>query len=177
MVSDYTPTALDGFYVIRTSVDEQRLSTEQVLDSYKRLSKVEHAFRSMKTVDLKVRPIYHRMERRVRAHLFLFMLAYYVEFEMRKRLTPLLFDDGHEQRLVVKAAKKSPSAYHKSKTKLTVDGERVVSFQGLMKVMATVARNVVEPLKMKKARYWMVTKPSAYQQKVLDLLDVNLNIF
>ena len=169
--------ALDGFYVIRTSVDEARLSTEEVLDSYKRLSKVERAFRSMKTVDLKVRPIYHRVERRVRSHLLLCMLAYYVEFEMRKRLAPLLFDDEDQQRLVVKVAKKSPSAYRKSKTKLTADGDRVQSFQGLMKVMATVARNEVEPLKMKKARYWMVTKPSAYQQKVLDLLDVNLNIF
>ncbi len=148
-----------------------------ILDSYKRLSKVERAFRSMKTVDLKVRPIDHRVERRVRAHLFLCMLAYYVEFEMRKRLAPLLFDDEHEQRLVVKAAKKSPWAYRKSKTKLTADGDRVVSFQGLMKVMATVARNELEPLKMKKARHWMVTTPSAYQQKVLDLLDVNLNIF
>ena len=169
--------ALDGFYVIRTSVDEAQLDTCGVVDSYKRLSRVERAFRSMKTVDLKVRPIYHRAEARVRAHLFLCMLAYHVEYEMRERLAPLLFDDEHTQQLTVRAATKSPSAYRKSKTLLNADGEPVHSFQTLIKDLATVGRNRVRPLKMKKAEYWMTTTPTAGQQKAFDLLDVKLNRF
>ena len=108
--------ALDGFYVIHTSVEKTRLNRRQVVDSCKRLSKVGRAFRCMKTVDLKVRPIYHRRERGVRAHLFLRMLAYYVEFEMRNRLASVMFDDEVEKRLTVQPARKPSSAYRKSKT-------------------------------------------------------------
>ena len=167
---------LDGFYVIRTSVDEDRLGTGEVVDSYKRLSKVERAFRSMKTVDLKVRPIHHRRERRVRAHLLLCMLAYHVEFEMRRKLAPLLFDDEVDKQLTVTPAKKSRSACHKSVTRRNAQGEPVHSFQTLMKELATVGRNRVQPLKMKSAEYWMITKPTAYQQKAFDLLGVKVNI-
>ncbi len=168
--------ALDGFYVIRTSVDEKHLSTDEVLDSYKRLSKVERAFRSMKTVDLKARPIYHRRDNRVRSHLLLCMLAYYVEFEMRKKLAPLLFDDEHEKRLNVKPARKSRSAKLKENTKRTASGEPVHSFQTLMQDLSTVCRNRIRPMKMKKAEYWMFTQPTEYQQKAFDLLGVKLNI-
>ncbi len=168
--------ALDGFYVIRTSVDETKLSACEVVDRYKRLSKVERAFRSMKTVDLKVRPIHHRRERRVRAHLLLCMLAYYVEFEMRSRLAPVLFDDESEKLLQVTAAHKSPSARRKSHTRRTAAGEPVHSFQTLMKDLATLSRVRVRPMKMKKAEYWMITTPTDYQQKALDLLGVKVNI-
>ena len=168
--------ALDGFYVIRTSVDDTKLNTSEVVDRCKRLSKVERAFRSMKTVDLKVRPIYHRRERRVRAHLLLCMLAYYVEFEMRRRLAPVLFDDESEKPLQVTAAEKSPSAKRKSKTRRTAAGEPVHSFQTLMKDLATLSRVRVRPMKMKKAEYWMIATPTDYQQKVLDLLGVKINI-
>ncbi len=168
--------ALDGFYVIRTSVSADKLSTEEVLDSYRRLSKVERAFRSMKTVDLKVRPIYHRRERRVRSHLLLCMLAYYVEFEMRKKLAPLLFDDECVKRLDVKPARKSPSAYRKEKTKLNAAGEPVHSFQTLMQDLATLCRNRIRPLKRKDSEFWLFTQPTDYQQKAFDLLDVKFNI-
>ena len=167
---------LDGFYVIRTSVGKDRLSVGKVVDSYKRLSKVERAFRSMKTVDLKVRPIYHRRERRVRAHLLLCMLAYYVEFEMRQNLAPLLFDDEYERPLTPSPARRSPSAERKAKTKLTADGEPVHSFQTLMKDLATLCRVRVRPMKMKKAEYWMLAQPTEIQQKAMDLLGVKANI-
>ena len=167
---------LDGFYVIRTSVGKDRLSVGKVVDSYKRLSKVERAFRSMKTVDLKVRPIYHRRERRVRAHLLLCMLAYYVEFEMRQNLAPLLFDDEYERPLTPSPARRSPSAERKAKTKLTTAGEPVHSFQTLMKDLATLCRVRVRPMKMKKAEYWMLAQPTEIQQKAMDLLGVKANI-
>ena len=85
--------SLDGIYVIRTNVDKESLSGEQVVAGYKSLSGVERAFRSLKTVDLHVRPIHHRLPDRVRAHILLCMLAYYVEWHMRQLLAPVLFDD------------------------------------------------------------------------------------
>jgi transposase len=89
--------ALDGIYVIRTSLPKEKLDAEETVRAYKDLSSVERAFRSYKTVDLKVRPIYHHLADRVRAHVFLCMLAYYVEWHMRKALAPLLFDDEDKQ--------------------------------------------------------------------------------
>src|SRR5260370_1143589 len=86
--------ALDGIYVIRTSVPVQTLSSEKVVGCYKGLSAVERAFRSLKSVDLKIRPIYHHLADRVRAHVFLCMLAYYVEWHMRQALGPVLFDEA-----------------------------------------------------------------------------------
>ena len=89
--------ALDGIYVIRTSVSAEVLNSEQVVGHYKRLSDVERAFRSLKSVDLKIRPIYHHLADRVRAHVFLCMLSYYVEWHMRRALAPMLFDDDDTQ--------------------------------------------------------------------------------
>src|SRR5215210_2821618 len=114
---------LDGIYVIRTSVAANTMSAPQVVSSYKQLSHVERAFRSLKTVDLNVRPIYHRLADRVRAHVFLCMLAYYVEWHMRRKLAPLLFDDHDKQRAqarrnsVVQPAQRSESADSKAATK------------------------------------------------------------
>ncbi len=166
--------ALDGFYVVRTSVEDGRLDSGQVVHSYKRLSKVERAFRSLKTVDLKVRPIHHRLETRVRAHLLLCMLAFYVEFEMRRRLAPMLFDDEESGRLAVRLAEKSAAARSKAARKRTADGRPVHSFQTLLRDLATLCRNRVRPMKMKRAEYWMVTRPTALQHKALELLEVNL---
>ena len=130
----------------------------------------------MKTVDLNVRPIHHRRERRVRAHLLLCMLACHVEFEMRNRLAPVLFDDESEKPLQVTAAEKSPAARRKSKTRRTAADEPAHSFQTLMKDLATLSRVRVRPMKMKKAEYWMITTPTDCQQKVFDLLGVKINI-
>ena len=117
--------ALDGIYVIRTSVSSDLLGSEETVGAYKRLSRVERAFRSLKTVDLKLRPIFHHAADRVRAHVFVCMLAYYVEWHMRQRLAPILFDDDDKEtaekarKSVVAAAQRSPRAMKKAATKRT----------------------------------------------------------
>ena len=117
---------LDGIYVIRTSVPEQRLSPDDTVRCYKSLSQVERAFRSIKTIDLKVRPIRHRLETRVRAHIFLCMLAYYVEWHMREAWRPLLFCDEDQEakktRDPVAPAKRSEAALRKIRSKKLDDG-------------------------------------------------------
>src|SRR4029077_11198994 len=109
--------ALDGVYVIRTSVPAAGLSSDEAVSAYKRLAQVERAFRSLKSVDLKVRPIHHRLEERVRAHVLLCMLAYYVEWHMCEAWRELLFADedleAKRTRDPVAAAKRSPEALHK----------------------------------------------------------------
>ena len=137
--------ALDGIHIVRTNLPADELGGA----AYKGLSVVERAFRSYKTVDLKVRPIYHYADRRVRAHVFLCMLAYYVEWHMRQRLKPLLFDD-HEadaaraaRTSVVAPAEVSDAARDKARSKRTAAGLPVHSFQTLLADLATIARNRV----------------------------------
>jgi transposase len=123
--------ALDGIYVIRTSVPAKTLSSEKVVGHYKRLSDVERAFRSLKSVDLKIRPIYHHLADRVKAHVFLCMLSYYVEWHMRRALAPMLFDDEDPQaaeaarKSIVSPAARSPKALSKDFFKRTEDGMRL----------------------------------------------------
>lgn len=118
--------ALDGFYVIRTSVPEEKWPPQKVVLSYKSLSLAERAFRTLKGVDLKIRPIHHRVEDRVRAHIFLCMLAYYVEWHLRKAWKSLLFDDQypgeHQAGSSVLPALRSESALSKASTKTLPDG-------------------------------------------------------
>lgn len=142
---------LDGFYIVRTSVKPEELSSEQVVSSYKKLSKVEQAFRCIKSVDLKLRPIYVRLEKRVRAHVLICMLAYYVEWEMRKRLAPILFEDETsdaekdiKKNSVVAPAKRSSKAQAKARTKRTENGEPVHSFRTALNSLATICRNTIE---------------------------------
>jgi hypothetical protein len=126
---------LDGFYVIRTSVEDNALATDNVVGAYKGLARVERAFRSLKTVDLHIRPIHHWLAPRVRAHVFLCMLACHVEWHMRERLKPMLFDDddptaaARERASIVAPAQPSPAALRKRASKLTADGGPVHSFQ------------------------------------------------
>ena len=166
-----TEAALDGLYIVRTSVPATELDAEHTVRAYKGLSVVERAFRSLKTVDLKVRPIYHYAGARVRAHVFLCMLAYYVEWHMRQRLKPLLFDDEEPQTAeaarpsVVAPAEVSPSAQDKARRKRTASGERVHSFRTLLDDLATVANNrVVAPLADAKP-FDLITRPTALQCK------------
>ena len=137
---------LDGIYVIRTSVPEQRLSPDDTVRCYKSLSQVERAFRSIKTIDLKVRPIRHRLETRVRAHIFLCMLAYYVEWHMREAWRPLLFCDEDQEanktRDPVAPAKRSEAALRKIRSKKLDDGTEAHSFQTLLKALSTIVRNI-----------------------------------
>ena len=165
--------ALDGMYVVRTSVDQSALSASEAVERYKDLGAVEQAFRCIKTVDLKVRPIHHRLEGRVRVHVFLCMLAYYLEWHMRKALAPMLFGDDaprEPREDVVSPKKPSPSAARKARTKKTLDGAPVHSFQTLLADLSTIVRNSITP-NLEGAPDWQQeTEPSALQRRAFDLL-------
>ena len=171
---------LDGIYIIRTSVKKELLSGQQVVASYKGLSGVERAFRSLKTVDLHVRPIHHRLPDRVRAHILLCMLAYYVEWHMRQLLAPILFDDDDKAQAqaarasIVAPAQRSPAARLKALTKRTADGVRVHSFQTLIGDLATIVKNRIQPTDKNIPGFDMITQPTATQQRALDLLGVTI---
>lgn len=172
--------ALDGLYVIRTSLAESEMKAAEAVRAYKRLSSVERAFRSLKSVDLKVRPVFHRTAERVRAHVLLCMLAYYVEWHMRKRLAPLLFDDedkaGAEaaRTSVVAPAKASESARRKARRKRTEDGRPAHSFRTLLGDLATVTKNRVAPRLPGAEPFDLLTRPTDLQRKALRLLSVRL---
>jgi hypothetical protein len=171
--------ALDGIYVVRTSVPAAALAAEQAVRTYKRLAEVERAFRSFKSVDLKVRPIHHRLEERVRAHVLLCMLAYYVEWHMRQALAPILFDDDDPAAAeaarpsVVAPAQRSPRAQRKALTKLTADGTPLHSFHTLLSDLATVAKNRILPNTQDAVPFDLITTPTPLQQRAFDLLGVN----
>ena len=171
---------LDGIYVIRTSVPEDALSAQQSVEAYKSLSTVERAFRSIKTVDLKVRPIHHRLENRVRCHIFLCMLAYYVEWHMRRDLAPILFDD-HDRAAakagrasIVAPAQRSPSAQAKAHSKRTHDGQSVHSFRTLLADLGSIVRNTCTPTAIDVPSFEKTTRPTPLQQRAFDLLGVKL---
>jgi len=172
--------ALDGFYVIRTDLPQAALDAEQTVRAYKGLSKVERAFRSLKTVDLKIRPIHHRTSDRVRAHVLLCMLAYYVEWHMRQRLMPVLFDDEDPaagralQASPVAPAQRSPAAKRKAATKRTDDETPVHSFQTVLADLATIARNRIQPSVPGAESFEKTTCPTSNQQRILDLLGVSV---
>jgi hypothetical protein len=166
--------AMDGLYVVRTPVSSESLSAEAVVERYKDLGAVEQAFRCMKTVDLKIRPIYHYLEHRVRGHVFLCMLAYYVEYHMRKALAPMLFaqEDGDRLPRQDVVTPKAPGAIaaKKARTKKATDGSPVHSFQTLLCELATLVRNTIQP-NLADAPCWQQdTDPSPLQQKAFALL-------
>jgi transposase len=168
--------ALDGIYVVRTSVPPERLSAADTVRSYKQLSQVERAFRSLKTIDLKVRPIHHRLGGRVRAHIFLCMLAYYVEWHLREAWRPLLFCDedqaAKQTRDPVAPAKRSAAALRKVHTKVLADGTPVHSFQTLLKHLSTIVRNVCRrrDARPDEPTFPVLTTPTSTQQRADDLL-------
>lgn len=172
--------ALDGIYIVRTSLPADTLNAEQTVQAYKGLAVAERAFRSLKTVDLKVRPIHHRLAQRVRAHVLLCTLAYYVEWHMRQAWAPLLFDDddkpaGEARRAsVVAPAQRSPRAARKTLTQKTSDEQPVHSFQTLLADLASLAKNRVRFAASDAATMTIYTQPTPLQQRALDLLQVNL---
>jgi hypothetical protein len=172
--------ALDGIYVVRTTVPAEKLPTEDVVRSYKSLAQVERAFRSIKTAELHIRPIHHRKEERVRAHVLLCMLAYYVEWHMRRTLAPILFDDddrkaGDARRdSIVAPARRSERAEDKALTKRTDSGEPVHSFKTLLRDLATIVKNRIQPKAPGAPTFEIITKPTSFQKRVLDLLGVQL---
>jgi hypothetical protein len=168
---------LDGLYVVRTSVPKEKMNSEHVVENYKSLSHVERAFRSLKTVDLQLRPIYHHKDDRIRAHVFLCMLSYYVEWHMRERLRKVLFDDCDRESASrsspVAPAVRSEAAKRKDATRLTEEGHPVQSFQDLLRDLATLTRNRIRIAGFD-AEYDKLTSPTEYQRHVFDLLNVTL---
>jgi Transposase DDE domain len=171
--------ATDGVYVIRTSLPKEAFDDAATVRSYKSLAFVERAFRCIKTVDLQVRPVYHRLADRVRAHVFLCMLAYYLEWHMRQRLAPMLFDDTDKEAAealrasAVAQAQRSPAAVQKQTTGLTEDGMPVHSFRTLLADLATVARNTVTTAITPNYPLIVVTRPTTIQHKAFQLLSVS----
>jgi len=171
--------ALDGLYVIRTSLPKERLDANATVAAYKSLAHVERAFRSMKTVDLHVRPVFHYSEQRVRAHVFLCMLAYYVEWHMRARLKPMLFDDEHldeasaSRASAVAKAVRSTQAKAKDASKQAEDGLPVHSFRTLLKDLATLTYNITHTALHPEVKITLTTRPTAVQDKAFKLLGLN----
>ena len=167
---------LDGIYVIRTSEPLTTFPAADCVRTYKRLTLVEQAFRCLKGLDLRVRPIYHRVDPRVRAHLFLCLLAYYVEWHMRKALKPLLYEDeeleeARPQRDPVKPAKPSPSAQKKKKTHRTTSGEPAHSFASLLAHLGTRTRNTVQiSAAAEPTTFQQLAEPDSLQTEALRLL-------
>lgn len=173
--------ALDGIYVIRTSVGAHIMNAEQTVKAYKSLSNVERAFRSIKSIDLKVRPIYHRLAHRVKTHVFLCMLAYYVEWHMRQALAPMLFDDHEkaaaQRESIVAPAQRSAAALAKAYYKVNEDGMTVHSFRTLLEDLSTIAKNTVEIQNAPQSgRFYKLTQPTNLQQRALNLLEVKLAV-
>lgn len=169
---------LDGIYVIRTSEPKERLSAQDTVRTYKSLSQVERAFRCMKGIDLLVRPIRHRTESRVPAHIFLCVLAYYVEWHMRRALAPILFEDdqlqtARKRRDPVLPAVPSESAKTKKATHTTPDGLPVHSFETLMAELASRGRNTYR-LKSDDSSltFEQVPEPTAVQRRAYELLEL-----
>jgi transposase len=170
---------LDGIYVVRTNLKAPSLDDSAAVRAYKSLAQVERAIRSIKTVDLHIRPIFHWTPPRVRAHVFLCMLAYHVEWHLRQRLAPMLYDDAEKataealRTSVVAKAQRSPSAIAKQTHGTTPDGLPVHSLQTLLADLATLARNVVTTALDPAHEFVVHTRPTKLQQKALDLLAIN----
>lgn len=172
--------SLDGIYVVRTSLLPETLTAEQAVSAYKDLSQVEWAFRSLKTMDLQVRPIYHWKSDRIRAHVFLCMLAYYVEWHLRGALSDLLFDD-HEREAaeatresIVSPAPRSEAAKRKEQERRTAEGLPVQSFQCLLKDLATLCKNRVRWTSRPDVEFLRVTLPTPLQRHAFELLGLGV---
>ena len=169
--------ALDGIYIVRTSLSAERMNADDTVRSYKLLSQVERAFRAMKSLDINVRPIRHRLETRVRAHIFLCMLAYYVQWHMLEAWRPLLFCDEDQQgkatRDPVAPAKRSESALRNVHNRTLDDGTEVHSLRTLLKHLSAIVRNVcrVPDSGPDAPTFDIVTTPDTKQQRAFELLE------
>lgn len=170
---------LDGVYTMRTSLPQKDYSPENVVETYKSLSQVERAFRSMKTTRLQVRPIYHWEETRIRAHVFLCMLAYYVEWHMHNKLSPYLYSDDQKEKgkqkraSIIDPAQKSDAAIEKEATHQAEDGTPVNSMDTIIDFLGTICKNKMQYDNHDEA-FYTITQPTKEQQKILDLLEVKL---
>jgi transposase len=170
---------LDGIYVVRTSVPAEIMDAAETVQAYKDLAHVERAFRCLKTVDLDIRPIRHWTEERVRAHVFLCMLAYHVEWHLRQALAPLLFHDTEIEAArarrpsPVAKTEPSPQVLEKKATKRNHDGLTVMAFGDLMAHLGTLARNTVSASLQKGHSFTLHTKPTQIQEAAFRLLDID----
>jgi transposase len=170
--------ATDGIYVVRTSLAEDTLGDADTVRSYKSLSLVERGFRCIKTVDLHIRPVYHWLEDRVRAHVFLCILAYYLEWHMRQKLAPMLFHDTNreeaetQRRSVVVQTQRSKAAVNKQTTGLTENGLPERSFHSLLADLATLARNTITTAITPHYPLTVLIRPTPVRQKAFDLLGI-----
>ena len=175
-----TEAATDGIYIVRTSLTAGALDDAATVRSYKSLSLVERAFRCIKTVDLHVRPIYHWLADRVRAHVFLCMLAYYLEWHLRRKLAPMLFEDTDKEAAeaartsVVAPAQRSEAAIRKQTTGITADGLPVHSFHTLLADLATLTRNVIVTAIAPALPLIVLAKPTPVQRRAYELLEIGL---
>lgn len=170
---------LDGLYVIRSSILKQEvMGAEQLVESYKNLSKVKAAFRCLKSIDLEIRPIYHRLPNRVRAHVFLCMLAYYIVRHMRNALSPILFEDDDkgtakkQRACIVQPARRSKRGEKKALTKRTENNFPVHSFHSLLNDLGTIVKNWLQPKIEGVKLIEKTTRATQLQQTALDLLGV-----
>jgi transposase len=171
-----TEAALDGLYIIRTSVPAAQMDAAECVRRYKSLAQVERAFRTLKSVDLKIRPIHHRLADRVRAHILLCMLAYYVEWHMREAWRPLMFADEDQQakrcRDPVAPARRSPAAARKAATHKLEDGTPAHSFTTLIAELSTIVRNTccTPATETNAATFKITTSPNPTQRRALELI-------
>jgi hypothetical protein len=169
--------ALDGIYVIRSSVAKDKLGSEDLVRSYKLLAGVERAFKTMKSIDLQVRPVHHRLADRVRAHIFLCMLAYYVRWHLERAWAPLLFKDEDKPVAedVVAPARRSAGALRKARTQRLADDTPVHSFRSLLAELATLTKNTVR-LPNSATTFDKLATPTPLQDRALQLLGVSVSL-
>jgi transposase len=173
---------LDGIYVLRTDVEPATLDASATVGAYKGLANVERAFRSLKSIDIEVRPIHHRRPHRVRAHVLLCMLAYYVEWHMRQTLKPILFDDHDKaaadaaRASIVAKAERSTAAKQKAATKRTAEGMPVHSFRSLLDDLATVTRNTMTLAKHPNQTFVLYPKLTPVQLRAFQLLNIPIRL-
>lgn len=170
--------ALDGIYVLRTSLPAQRLNAAQTVRSYKQLANLERILRVLKSMELEIQPIHHRLADRIRAHVLICLLAYYVEWHMRRALAPLLFEDQQrgEQPAAspVAPAQRSASAQAKARRKRTADNLPVQSFPDLLGDLATIVKNRIQPTLKSLSPFDVLTRPTPLQKRALELLGASL---
>lgn len=173
-----TEARLDGLYVIRSNLPKEAMSAEDLVASYKSLAQVERAFRAMKSVDLQIRPVYHWLAPRVRAHLFLCMLAYHVEWHMRERLKPILYADHDktaaeaERSSIVAPLEPSPAAKRKGNRHRTDNGTPLTSLRDLLRHLATLTLNsVITPVNPNYS-FTVTATPTDLQRSAFELLGV-----
>jgi transposase len=170
--------ALDGFYVVRTTLPKAKLDDQDTVRAYKSLARVERAFRSLKTVDLAIRPVHHRLAPRVKAHVLLCMLAYHVEWHMRQKLAPILYDETDRdaaeamRESAVAKAEPSPATRTKRAKRRTEDGLRLSSFQSLLTHLGTLTRNITVTPGNEDHEITLYSRPTALQAKAFELLGI-----